>query len=100
MSEFDIQASPIPRSRDLLQYAHAPESIPSKIYESELNLGQGIFLVCDMYSDRYLVILEHDSVVPGSRTWKTISQPGEYPSGNTKQAQIEAIQYAQAHKRS
>ena len=81
-----------PRARELLIIPHDPELMPSQVYEAELGLGRGTFLVCDMYGSRYLVILER--VTAGRRIWKTISEPGAYPSGNTWQARSRAIEQA------
>lgn len=81
-----------PRARELLVFSHDPDAMPSLVYEAELGLGGGTFLIRDMFSDRFLVILESDT--PGRRKWRTISERGVYPSGNTEQAKSKAIEQA------
>ena len=80
-----------PASRELLLFTD-PDAMISRIYESELGLGGGTFLVRDMFSDRYIVTL--DRVTASRRWWKAISEPGAYPSGNTEEAKSRAIEQA------
>jgi hypothetical protein len=95
MPNRSIDAPQPPGAGEMLTLSHKAGSLPSKVYESELDVGGGTFLVCDMYADRYLVVLRNDSALPGLRSWKTVSQPGEYPSGNTQRAREQAIELAQ-----
>lgn len=87
-----------PRAHELLVFSHDPDfaEMSSRIYQSEWRLGGNTFLVRDMFGDRYIVSLGR--VTGGRRVWKTVSERGAYPSGNTRQARSKAIEQTKASK--